>query len=97
MDSQEIVQAIEQVQHPEIKNTLVELGMVQDIQVDGEQVTLRLVLPFMGIPASVRDYMVEALQQVAASKGANLDVSLDEMTPAERERFFHLEQQNWIS
>ena len=97
MDSQEIVQAIEQVQHPEIKNTLVELGMVQDIKVDGEQVSLRLVLPFLGIPAAVRDYMIEALRQAVSDKGASLEVSLGEMTPDERERFFHLEQKNWIA
>ena len=95
MDPQEIVQEIEQVRHPEINNTLVELGMVQDIHVDGDQASLRLVLPFMGIPPAIRDYMIQSLQQAAASKGATLQVSLGEMTDSERQRFFALEQQNW--
>ena len=74
MDSQEIVQAIEQVQHPEIKNTLVELGMVQDIKVDGEQVSLRLVLPFLGIPAAVRDRAEAQLQEFLQQTEVSVDV-----------------------
>jgi len=97
MDSQQVVQAIEQVRHPEINNTLVELGMVQGVEVDQDRVSLRLMLPILGIPAVVRDTMIQSLQQAASAQGASLEVSLGEMTPAERQRFFALEQQNWMA
>jgi metal-sulfur cluster biosynthetic enzyme len=90
-----IIQAIQQVEHPEINCSLVDLGMVQDIQASEEGVTLKLVLPFLGIPTVIRDYMVHSLQQAVAGFDAELEIQVTEMTPAERQRFLTLEQQNW--
>jgi metal-sulfur cluster biosynthetic enzyme len=90
-----IIQAVHRVEHPEINCSLVDLGMVQDIQVSGDQVSLKLVLPFLGIPIAVRDYMVHSLQQAVAGFDAELEIQVTEMTPAERQRFLTLEQQNW--
>jgi metal-sulfur cluster biosynthetic enzyme len=90
-----IIQAVQRVEHPEINCSLVDLGMVQDIQVSGDQVSLKLVLPFLGIPIAVRDYMVHSLQQAVAGFDAELEIQVTEMTPAERQRFLTLEQQNW--
>ena len=95
LDEQKIIQALSQVEHPEIKNTLVDLGMVKDIQVEGDRVSLKLMLPIMGIPPAVRDYMINSLRQAVADQSVELDVALAEMTPAERQRFLTLEQQNW--
>jgi len=54
--SEAIIRAIQQVDHPQINCSLVELGMVQDIQASEDGVSLKLVLPFLGIPTVVRDY-----------------------------------------
>jgi len=95
MDEEAVIQAIQRVEHPEINCTLAELGMVQDIQVSGDRVSLKLVLPFLGIPAAIRDYLIHSLRQAVAGFGAELEVQVTEMTPAERQHFFMLEQQNW--
>lgn len=95
MNEEAIIQAIQRVEHPEINCSLVGLGMVQDIQVSGEGVSLKLVLPFLGIPAVIRDYMIHSLQQAVAGFDAELEVQVTEMAPAERQRFLTLEQQNW--
>lgn len=83
------------MEHPEIKSALVDLGMVKDIQVKEEEVSLKLVLPIMGIPPTVRDYMINNLRQAVADQGVELNVTLAEMTPQERQSFFMMEQQNW--
>ncbi len=95
MDEQKIIQALSQVEHPEINSTLVDLGMVKDIQVEGNKVSLKLVLPIMGIPPVIRDYMINSLKQAVSDQGAALDVTLAEMTPQERQSFFTMENQNW--
>jgi metal-sulfur cluster biosynthetic enzyme len=95
MNEEAIIQAIQRVEHPEINCSLVDLGMVQDIQASEEGVSLKLVLPFLGIPTVIRDYMVHSLQQAVAGFGARLEIQVTEMTPAERQRFLTLEQQNW--
>jgi metal-sulfur cluster biosynthetic enzyme len=95
MKEEAIIQAIQRVEHPEINCSLVDLGMVQDIQVSEDEVSLKLVLPFLGIPAVIRDYMVHSLQQAVAGFDAELEIQVTEMTPAERQRFLTLEQQHW--
>ena len=90
-----ILQAIEQVEPPEIKCSLVDLGMVQDIEVGEEGVSLKLVLPSLGIPAVIRDHMVHSLQEGVAGLGVELEIQVSEMSLAERQRFLTLEQQNW--
>ena len=95
MDEQRVIQALSQVEHPEIGSTLVDLGMVKDIKVEENQATLTLVLPMLGIPAAIRDYMINSLQQAVADQNVELNVTLAEMTAQERQRFFMMEQQNW--
>jgi len=95
MNEEAIIQAIQRVEHPEINYSLVDLGMVQDIQVSEDGVSLKLVLPFLGIPTVIRDYMVRSLQQAVAGFDAKFEIQVTEMTPAERQRFIALEQQNW--
>jgi metal-sulfur cluster biosynthetic enzyme len=95
MDEQKIIHTISQIEHPEINSTLVDLGMVKDIQVEGNKVSLKLVLPMIGIPPVIRDFMINRLKQAVSDQGAALDVTLAEMTPKERQRFFTMEQQNW--
>jgi metal-sulfur cluster biosynthetic enzyme len=94
-DQEAIIQAIRGVEHPEISCSLVDLGMVQDIQATKEGVSLKLVLPFLRIPAVVRDHMVHSLQQAVADFGVELGIQVREMTPTELQRFLRLEQENW--
>ena len=95
MNEEAIIQAIQRVQHLQINCSLEDLGMVQDIQVSEHGVSLKLVLPFLGIPTVIRDYMVHSLQQAVGAFGVELEIQVTEMTPAERQRFLTLEQQNW--
>ena len=88
-------QAIGQVMHPEISRSLVELGMVRDVALKGDEVTLTLVLPFLGIPASIKDYLVDSLRQTVMKLGAKVEVRIAEMNQEERLAFLAMEQEGW--
>jgi metal-sulfur cluster biosynthetic enzyme len=88
-------QAIEQVMHPEINRTLVKLGMVKDITLEDNEVTLALVLPFLGIPVSVKDYLINSLRQAVMKLGAKVEIRVAEMNQEERLAFLAMEQENW--
>ena len=90
--------AIQQVEHPAIASSLVDLGMIRDVSYVAEDntVSLTLVLPVLDIPQNVRDYMVNSLYHAVKSTGAELTkVDLAQMTVEERQVFFAKEQQNW--
>jgi len=90
-----ICQAIGQVMHPEINRALVELGMVKDIALKDDEVTLTLVLPFLGIPVSVKDYLVNSLRRAVTKLGVELEIRIAEMNQEERLAFLAMEQESW--
>ncbi len=93
---EQVLEAIHKVEHPEIAMTLVDLGMVRDIRIEGQEVTLTLVLPFLGIPEAVRNYLVNSLYQAVKGQGYELvKVYIAQMTEEERQAFFQKEQKHW--
>jgi len=93
-----ILESIHKVEHPEIAMSLVDLGIVRDIEYDPQDdgVILTLVLPFFGIPQAVRDYMVNSLSQSIKDAGGELkNVNLAQMTEEERQAFFQKENAKW--
>ena len=90
-----IHQAVGQLMHPAISHTLVELGMVKDIVLKDNEVTLTLALPFLTIPASIKDYLVNSLRQAVMKLGAEVDIRVAEMTQEERRAFLAMEQESW--
>jgi len=95
ISEEDVHQAVGQVMHPEISRTLVELGMVRDIALKDAEVTLTLVLPFLGIPASIKDYLVNSLRQAVMRLGANVEIRIAEMNEEERLAFLAMEQEGW--
>ena len=95
ISEEDVHQAIGQVMHPEISRTLVELGMVKDIALKGDEVSLTLVLPFLGIPASIKDYLVNSLRQAVMKLGAKAEIKIAEMNQEERLAFLSMEQEGW--
>ena len=96
ISEEDVHQAIGQVMHPEISHTLVELGMVRDIALKDDEVALTLVLPFLGIPTSIKDYLVNSLRQAVIMKlGANVEIRIAEMNQEERLAFLAMEQEGW--
>ena len=61
---------------------------------DGE-VTLTLVLPFIGIPASIKDYLVNSLRRAVIWLGARPKIKIAEMNQDERLDFLAMEQESW--
>ena len=94
----EILKVLAQVRHPEIDNTLVDLGMLKDIVISSTNVSLTLMLPLMGIPIQIKDYLVRSIHDAIAKLDASLQIELRlaEMSQDERSRFFKMSQDGWL-
>ena len=92
-----IIKSLEIVEHPSISATLLDLGMLRDVEVTSEgKVSLTIVLPFENIPENVRDYVINRLANAAQVAGGELEkVDLAVMSDEERQNFLSIEQQNW--
>jgi len=95
ISEEDVHHAIGQVMHPEINRTLVELGMVKDIILKDNEVTLALILPLLGIPVSVKDYLINSLRQAVMKLGAKVEIRVAEMNQEERLAFLAMERESW--
>jgi Mrp family chromosome partitioning ATPase len=85
--NEQVLGALRQVMHPEVKRSLVELGMIKDVVVKEDGVTLILALPFKEIP--IKDDLVRSVREAVArlDSGLEVGVSLAEMSQQERAAF----------
>jgi thioredoxin 1 len=91
----DVQREVAQVMHPAIDRSLVDLGMVKDVALKDDVVTLTLVLPDLNIPASVKDYLVGSLRTAVAKLGPEVEVEITKMSEEERYSFLAMEQESW--
>ncbi len=92
---EDVLKAIEKVEHPEIAATLFELGMILDVAVNGDQANVAMALPLLGIPEAVRMALVESLRGPIEALGLHLNVDYFEMTQEAKDRFFSISRARW--
>ncbi len=96
-DRQALLNAISAVEHPEIAATLMDLGMIRQIEyhADEHAVSLVLLLPALGIPKEVRSILLNSLYTAIQPFGLTFKVMLGEMDDQSRAHFFAQAQAGW--
>ena len=84
---------LEKVQHPAINFSLTELGILKDIDISGEMLTITLALPFPEIP--IIDTLVNSLVEPLSQYDMEIGIETVLMTEQEKQKFFDLEHQGW--
>jgi Mrp family chromosome partitioning ATPase len=83
-----IIRALSQIKHPEIEDqNIVDLGMVPEIRVEDQLVTVTLAFPFREAPAT--EELPQRVQQAASAAGQGKEVKVEvrQMMPEERADF----------
>ncbi len=93
MNEEEVKKIIEEVKHPEIDASLVELGMIEDVKLEGNKVKLTMVFPFPGVP--IKFMLMEMVKQPLEEHGLEVEISERTMNEDELQRFFKMEQEKW--
>ena len=88
---EEVKSLLNQVKHPEINNSLVELGMIGEVQQEGDVVIVELKLPMLGVP--IKGLLVELIK--GGLKDFEVEVRPSLMSDEERASFFELAHANW--
>ncbi len=80
----EVIEALRPVEDPELHRSIVELGMVRDIRIDGDVVgvTIALTVPGCPLKAEIQNRVTGA---IVAAGAASVDLEFTHMTDEERE------------
>jgi len=95
MTRETILCVLDKVEHPEIAASLVELGMVLDVALEGKTVRIALSLPRPDIPVSVLNAISGLIKKALDGQRLDIQVEYFDMMPDGRERFFALAKANW--
>lgn len=83
MDEKQVLEALRDVQDPEIHRSLVELNMIRNIRIEGKKVSLDVILTIPGCPlkAKIEEEIVHKLKALGAEE---VEVQYGTMTDEER-------------
>ena len=93
LSKEEVWKALENVMHPEIDCSLVELRMIKDVKIKENRVIVTLALPFIGVP--IRDYLIDITREAVVKLGTEVDVEITEMNREELQNFLNKEREKW--
>ncbi len=89
----EIVKTIESIQHPAIATSLTNLGILQDIDFEGDTIKATFVWPFANIP--IKEQLINSVKTPLKNMGLKFEYNERIMTEDERNRFLELEKKYW--
>jgi ATP-binding protein involved in chromosome partitioning len=91
----EIEQALSEVMHPEINYSLVDLGMIKDLEYEQKKVSLNLKLPFLQVP--VKDLLIESIRKKLSDldRSIRVEINVEQMSQEERDKFASMAKEGW--
>ncbi len=89
----EVLNVISGVKHPAIDHSLVDLGIVRDIEVYNKTVLLKFVFPFPNIP--IADTLINSIEVPLSKIGYSLLPEVILMNEQEKARFIQMETEAW--
>jgi len=93
MTKQDVLNELEKVGHPAINYSLIKLGMVNDVELNENKVSVVFAFPFPNIP--IADTLVNSIAGPVKSMGLDFDYKIRVMTEEEKRRFLQLETEAW--
>jgi len=93
MDFFKIIKTIESVQHPAIATSLINLGMLSDIDFEGNIIIATFIWPFDNIP--IKDKIVDSIRIPLEKLGLTFEYNEKVMNEEEKEKFLALEKKYW--
>ena len=94
MSLQEVKDKLSKVKHPAIDNSLINLGIVSNIDLVDNKVSVVFAFPFPNIP--IAEQLVASIENPVREMGLDFEHTIRVMTDAERALFMQLEQEGWI-
>jgi len=93
MTQEEVIQALSRIEHPAISYSLIKLGIVANVELIENKVTLVFAFPFPNIP--IANALINSIAQTVYKLGLEFQYSSRIMTDEERNRFLQLEAEAW--
>ena len=93
MVTEKIIENISRVMHPAIRFSLVDLGIVKDINIIENSISVVFAFPFPNIP--IAEQLVKLVSIPILENGFEFDHNIVLMNESEKSSFMRLEAEGW--
>ena len=93
ISEEDVRKILADVKHPAIDYTLLELGIVRDMNIENGKATIILAFPFPNIP--IKDYLINSVREPIEKLGVEVEMKATMMNQEELQRFLAMEQNAW--
>ncbi len=90
---QDVRKEVAEVKHPAINCSLLDLGIVKNIEVKNGIIKITIAFPFPNIP--IADYLINSVKEAVEEFEAEVEIETVIMTKEELQKFLALEKENW--
>ena len=90
---EDIVNAISAVKHPAINYSLLDLGIVKNVEINNGKATVMFAFPFPNIP--IADTLVNSVARPIEALGVGFKHEIVLMNAEEKARFMQMETEAW--
>ena len=91
---EEVFELISDIMHPAINFSLVDLGIVRNLNINENIVEVIFAFPFPGIP--IADALVNSISKPIVAEGIEFKYKIDLMTQEEKDKFMQMEVDGWV-
>jgi metal-sulfur cluster biosynthetic enzyme len=91
---QDIIDAISEVKHPAIANSLINLGIVKDVKLIDNVANVVFAFPFPEIP--IGEQLIYSIYEPIKALGVDFNYDVVTMTEEEKAKFMQLEAEGWV-
>ncbi len=90
---QDVIDAISGVQHPAISNSLLNLGIIKEVELKNNIANILFAFPFPNIP--IADQLVYSIYEPIKAIGLDFNYDIVDMSEQEKTKFMQLEAEGW--
>jgi metal-sulfur cluster biosynthetic enzyme len=95
ISEEDIRKEVTRVMHPTINCSLLELGIVKNIEIKNRKIKITMAFPFPNIP--IEDYLINSVRRSIEKIDTTVEFETVVMNKEELQKFLTLEKENWRS
>lgn len=89
----EVLELISHVKHPAIDYSLIELGIIKDVNINENTAEVIFAFPFPGIP--IANQLINSIYQPIVNAGVEFKYKIEIMNEIQKEKFMKMEVAGW--
>ncbi|MHA1674058.1 MAG: iron-sulfur cluster assembly protein [Promethearchaeota archaeon] len=95
LSHENVMKILETVMHPMINASLLDLGIIKNVEIQDGEIHMVMAMPFSPIVENVKKMLIEASTQPLVDFDAKVKLRLTIMDESEKQKFLEIEKKNW--